>query len=126
MQSASNKEGTPDEGKNIPPVDNKTGMDEDDIATKEDSKQKLKESSMDKTLDLQVEDVDAGNKSGTSPEEIDKDSKTALATITKVLENVQKNYLMLHVDQYSGSFITMLYGSETIGETSVFKMKPAY
>ena len=88
MQSASNKKGTWDEGKKSLPVDNKTGMNDNNIETEEDPKQKLEGSNIEKTLDLPAEDEDADNKSGISPEEIDKDSNTVLATITKVLENV--------------------------------------
>ena len=41
MQSASNKKGNCDEGKKLPPVDDKTGMKEDNNATEEDPKQML-------------------------------------------------------------------------------------
>ena len=44
MQSTSNKEGNRDEGKELPPVDDKTGMKEDKIATEKEPKEKLEES----------------------------------------------------------------------------------
>ena len=84
MQSASNKDGNRDEGKKSPPVDDKTGMKEDDIVTEEDLNQKLKGTNKKKILDLPIEDVDAG-----SSEKINMDCKIALASITKVLKNLK-------------------------------------
>ena len=115
MQSTSNKEGNRDEGKELPQVDDKTEMKEENIATEKESEEKLEESKKDKTLDIAVEDADVG-----SSEEVDKDSKNVHAIISLVLKNLKHQYSTLNVDQYSGSFLAMLYGSDQIGRNKHF------
>ena len=120
MQSASNNEENHDEGKKSPPVVDKTGSKEDNIATKEDLNHKLEGTRKENTLELPIEDVDAGYF-----EDIDKDSKIALATITKVLKSLKNQYSTLNFDQYIGSFLPCSMGQTSLGKTNIFKVKPA-